>query len=147
MACLLTAADDSTRAMRHSQPERPLSSGGTPPYGEDPAEANTELAVLVAAISDDVHGRAAIARDSVRADFARRINHARKHISGFARAAAVSALADARKTALALISQNAALEIAGRVKDARAAFSKKAAMDRAAAPRLTKYEPSAPNMQ
>jgi hypothetical protein len=53
------------------------------------------------------------------------MNHIRKHVSGFARAAAISALAEARKAALSTLNQSAALEFAGRKKAAIAAFGTK----------------------
>jgi hypothetical protein len=112
-------------AQRNPQPERPEGMGGIAAQGEDPAEGNSELGALLAAITDDVHGRAAAVREGIRADFAGRIKHARKHVPGFARAAAVTALSEARKAALALVNQSAALELAGRKKAAIATFGTK----------------------
>lgn len=110
----LTPAREANSPERDFEPKRPAMTGGIDAQGEDPAEANSDLAALLAAITDDVQSRASAARAAIYADFAGSINHVRKHVSGFARAAAISALVEARKAALALVSQNAALELAGR---------------------------------
>jgi hypothetical protein len=109
---------------RNFRAEHPLTAGGIAAGGEDPAETNSELGLLLAAISDDVQGRAAAVRDGVRADFAGRITYARKYLSPHQRAAAISTLYQMRKTALALVNQSEALELAGRRKAAITAFGK-----------------------
>jgi hypothetical protein len=110
----LTCARAAEAPQPNFGPERPAALGGIAAQGEDPAETNFDLAALLAAITEDVQSRATAARDGIRADFAGRINHVRKHVSGFARAAAISALAEARKAALSVLSQSAALELVGR---------------------------------
>jgi hypothetical protein len=113
LACWITSAQTAESPQRDFEPTRPDTHGGIAAQGEDPAETGFDLAALLDAITEDVQGRAAAARAGIRAEFAARIRHVRKHVSGFARAAAVSALGEARKAALALINQNAALELAG----------------------------------
>jgi len=110
---------------RNLEPERPSAPVGIVAEGEDPTEPNSDLGLLLAAITDDVQGRAAAARDGVRADFAGRVSYARKHLSPGQRAAALRALVEARKTAVALINQSAALELAGRKKAALGRFGGK----------------------
>jgi hypothetical protein len=113
-ACWITSARTAESPQRDFEPTRPETSGGIAAQGEDPAEMSLDLAALLETVNEDVQGRAAAARASIRAEFAGRIRHVRKHVSGYARAAAVSALGEARKAALALVNQNAALELAGR---------------------------------
>lgn len=118
LARWLTSAPESEASERNFEPNRPHTTGGIDAQGEDPAEANSDLAAPLAAIADDVQGRASAARAGIQAEFAARIDHVRKHVSGFARAAAISALAGARKAALALVNQSAALELAERKRGA-----------------------------
>jgi hypothetical protein len=126
------------------QPERPHAFSGIDAQTEDPAEGNSELSAVLAAIGDDVHGRAAAARAGIHTDFAGRIKHARKHIPGFARAAAIAALMEARKAALSLLNQNAALELAGRKQVAIAMFGTK--HKRENNPRLKIHMPIPPSL-
>jgi hypothetical protein len=91
--------------------------------------SDTELGPLLGAIADDVHAIAGAAREGVLADFAARVAHARRHQSGPQLLATLAALAQARKAALAVVKQNAALELAGR---------KKAALTAHRLPRLPK---------
>jgi hypothetical protein len=121
----LTCARAADAPQLNFGPERPTAPGEIAAEGEDPAETNSDLAAFLGAITDDVQSRATAARDGIRADFAGRINHVRKHVSGFARAAAISALNDARKAALSILNQSVALELAGRKRAAIAAFGKK----------------------
>jgi hypothetical protein len=114
LACWITSAQTDESPQREFEPTRPDTQGGIAAQGEDPAETSLDLAALLEAITDDVQGRAAAARAAIRAEFAGRIRHVRKHVSGFARAAAISALGEARKAALSLVNQNAALELAAR---------------------------------
>jgi hypothetical protein len=86
--------------------------------GEEPPESDSELGALLAAIAEDVQESAAGARDGIMADFGARIAYAQKHLPRHLRAAAVGALKEARKAALALVSRNAAQELAGRKKAA-----------------------------
>jgi hypothetical protein len=92
-------------------PMRPRSDAG--PTEEQP-EADHTLGLLLAVIADDVHQFASAARDGIVADFAARAAHARKCLPRAQLAATLSGLAQARKAALAVVSRNAALEIAGR---------------------------------
>jgi hypothetical protein len=121
----ITCASAPEARQQNLEPERPSAPVGIAAEGEDPTEPNSDLGLLLAAITDDVQGRAAAARDGVRADFAGRITYARKHLSPDQRAAALRALVEARKTALALINQSAALELAGRKKAALGRFGGK----------------------
>jgi hypothetical protein len=86
--------------------------------GEEPPESDSELGALLAAIAEDVQDSAAGAREGIMADFGARIAYAQKHLPRHQRAAAVGALKEARKAALALVSRNAAQELAGRKKAA-----------------------------
>jgi hypothetical protein len=79
------------------------------------------LGLLLSAIDDDVHRFASAARDGINADFAARVAYARKHLPRHQLASALRGFAEARKAALALVSRNAAMEIAGRKKAALAA--------------------------
>lgn len=110
----LTSAPEPEGPERNFEPKRPPMAGEIDAQAEHPAEGDTDLDALLAAITNDVQSRASAARAGIRADFAGRINHVRKHVSGFARAAAISALVEARKAALALINQSAAMELTGR---------------------------------
>jgi hypothetical protein len=121
----ITCASAPEAPQRNLEPERLSAPVGIVAEGEDPTEPNSDLGLLLAAITDDVQGRAAAARDGVRADFAGRVTYARKHLSPDQRAAALRALVEARKTALALINQSAALELAGRKKAALGRFGGK----------------------
>lgn len=122
----LTSPAEATNPWRNFQPKRPPMVGGIDAHGEDPAESNSDLDALLAAVTDDVQSRASAVRASIRKDFAGRINHVRKHVSGFARAAAISTLAEAQKAALAFVNQSAALELAGRKRAAIQAHKGKA---------------------
>jgi hypothetical protein len=84
----------------------------------EPAESNTDLHSVLAAIADDVQEIAAAARGGIMAEFAGRIADARKRLPRHAAAGAVAMLKEARKAALALVKRNAALELAGRKKAA-----------------------------
>jgi hypothetical protein len=89
-------------------------SAGIGAEGEDPRDPGDELGALMAAIAAEVYGHAAAAREGVMADFAARVAHARKHQSKSVLAATLGAIKEQRKAALALISRNAALELAAR---------------------------------
>jgi hypothetical protein len=139
LACWITSAQTDESPQREFEPTRPNTQGGIAAQGEDPAETSLDLAALLETINEDVQGRAAAARAAIRAEFAGRIRHVRKHVSGYARAAAVSALGEARKAALALVNQNAALELAGRRQAAIKASAGKARSAKGArAPRANK---------
>jgi hypothetical protein len=86
--------------------------------GEDPREGAEALSALLGAIADEVHQHAAAARDGVLSDFAARVAHAHKHLSPHLLVAALAAFKEQRKAALAIISRNAASELAGRKKAA-----------------------------
>lgn len=79
------------------------------------------LGALLGVIAEDVHRTASAVRDAIRADFAARIAYARRHLPRSLLAAALHGLAHARSAALALVNQNAALELAARKKAAIAA--------------------------
>ncbi len=145
LACWITSARTAESPQRDFEPTRPDAQGGIAAQGEDPAETSLELAALLDAITDDVQGRSAAARAGIRAEFAARIRHVRQHVSGFARAAAVSALGEARKAALSLVNQNAALELAGRRNAAITAFGTKAHRGKGALSSRTD-QPPAPNL-
>jgi hypothetical protein len=125
LACWITSARTAESPQRDFEPTRPDTSGGIAAQGEDPAEMSLDLAALLSAITEDVQGRAAAVRAGIRAEFAGRIRHVRKHVSGFARAAAISALGEARKAALSTLNQSAALELAGRKRAAIQAHATK----------------------
>jgi hypothetical protein len=120
MARWLTIPGPARHTQRLSEPERPAA--GIDAGSEDPREDSDGLGALLASIADDVHHRATAARNGVIADFAGRAMHARKHLSRHLLAATLAAIKEARKAALALISQNAALELAGRRQAAIAAL-------------------------
>jgi hypothetical protein len=90
--------------------------------GEDPRDGSDGLGALLAVIADEVSGHATAAREGVMTDFAARAAHARKHLSPHLLASTLAAIREQRKAALALISRNMALELAGRQKAAVAAF-------------------------
>ena len=90
-------------------------------YGAQDAASDTELGPLLATIADDVNAMAEGARQGVLADFAARIDHARKYLPRHAVAGAVAMLKEACKAALAVVKRSAALELAGRKKAAIAA--------------------------
>jgi hypothetical protein len=119
MARWLTIPGPARHTARLSEPERPVA--GIDAGSEDPREDSDGLGALLASIADDVHHRAAAAHNWVIADFAGRAMHARKHLSRHLLAATLAAIKEARKAALALITQNAALELSGRKKAAIAA--------------------------
>jgi hypothetical protein len=137
----ITCASAPEAPQRNLEPERPSAPVGIAAEGEDPAEPNSDLGLLLAAITDDVQGRAAAARDGVRADFAGRVTYARKYLSPDQRASALRALVEARKTALALINQSAALELAGRKKAALGRFGGKSHASRTDRRSASKYLP------
>jgi hypothetical protein len=120
MARWLTMPSPARHTTRLSEPERPVA--GIDAQGEDPREVSDGLGALLASIADDVHHHATAARNGVIADFAGRAMHARKHLSRHLLAATLAAIKEARKAALALIAQNAALELSGRKKAAIAAW-------------------------
>jgi hypothetical protein len=84
--------------------------------GPEDQASDTDLGPLLAAIADDVHRCAAAACAGIIADFAARVAYARKHLPRHQLAAALGALAQERKAALALVKRNAALELAARKK-------------------------------
>jgi hypothetical protein len=88
---------------------------------EEAPESDSELGALLAAIADEVQDGAAAARGAIMADFGARIAHARKYLRGHQRVAALGALKEGRKAALALVKRNAAQELAGRKRAAIAA--------------------------
>jgi hypothetical protein len=104
--------------------------------GEDPGQGEDGLGSLLASIADEVHRHTAAAREGVMMDFAARVAHARRHLSPALLGAALRALRDQRKTALALITQNAALELATRRNAAVAAFGWKATGAAKISPRI-----------
>jgi hypothetical protein len=120
MARWLTIPGPARHTARLSEPERPAA--GIDAQGEDPREDGDGLGALLASIADDVHHRVTAARNGVIADFAGRAMHARKHLSRHLLAATLATIKEARKAALALIAQNAALELSGRKKAAIAAW-------------------------
>jgi len=86
--------------------------------GDEAPASDTELGPLLGAIVDDVHRRSAAAREGVMADFAASVAHAKRHLPRSMLAATLSALAQARKAALAFVNRSAALELAARKKAA-----------------------------
>jgi hypothetical protein len=120
MARWLTIPGPARHTQHLSEPERPVA--GIDAGSEDPREDSDGLGALLASIADDVQHRATATRDGVIADFAGRAMHARKHLSRHLLAATLAALKEQRKAALALISRNAAVELAGRKKGAIEAF-------------------------
>jgi hypothetical protein len=89
--------------------------------GAEVTDSDSELGALLAAIADEVQDSAAAARAAIMADFGARIAYVRKHLRGPQRAAALGALKEGRKAALAIVKRNAAQELAGRKKAAIAA--------------------------
>jgi len=120
MARWLTIPGPARHTQHLSEPERPVA--GIDAGSEDPREDSDGLGALLASIADDVHHHATAARNGVIADFAGRAMHARRHLSRHLLAATLAAIKEARKAALALISRNAAMELAGRKKAAIGAF-------------------------
>jgi hypothetical protein len=92
----------------------PTTSRGDPAHGDDDPEDDRSLGLLLAVIADDVHQFASAARDGINADFAARAAYARRTLPRGQVAATLSGLAQARKAALAVVSKNAASEIASR---------------------------------
>jgi hypothetical protein len=93
-----------------------------PATGDDEhPEKDEMLGLLLSAIDDNVHRFASAARDGINADFAARVAYARKHLPRHQLSSSLRGFAEARKAALALVSRNAALELAGRKKAALAA--------------------------
>jgi hypothetical protein len=119
MARWLTIPGPARHTQHLSEPERPVAGIDG---NEDPREDSDGLGALLASIADDVHHRVTAARNGVIADFAGRAMHARKHLSRHLLAATLAALKEQRKAALALISRNSAMEMAGRKKAAIGAF-------------------------
>lgn len=109
---------------------------------EDPGAGGDELGVLLAAIADEVHRHASAAREGILADFAARAAHARKHLPRNLLAATLASIKQQRKAALALISRNASLEIAGRRKAAIAAFGKDRSGKRPRGPQTNAHNPA-----
>jgi hypothetical protein len=105
--------------------------------GDEYPDKDEMLGLLLSAIDDDVHRFASAARDAINADFAARVAYARKHLPRHQLAAALRGFAEARKAAFALVSRNAALELAARKKAALAARR------RTRQPATTKRYPSA----
>jgi hypothetical protein len=112
-----------------------------PPVREDPStgandqnldscEGDDGLAACLSSIADEVYQHASAARDGVMADFAARVAHARKHLSPHLLAATLAAIKEQRKAALALISRNAASELAARKKAASETFGNKRSPER-----------------
>jgi hypothetical protein len=124
MARWLTSPRAASPPSRIPEPERPAA--GIDAGSEDPLESGDELGALLASIADDVHHRATAARNGVLADFAGRAMHARRHLSRHLIAATLAAIKEARKAALALIAQNARLELSGRKEAAIAAWRSRA---------------------
>jgi hypothetical protein len=82
---------------------------GTGDFGED-----TELAQILDAIAGDVQRESASARDAVAAEYAAKIDHARKTLPRRQAAGVIRALRDAKSAALAHIAREATSEIARR---------------------------------
>jgi hypothetical protein len=122
---ITTPNSDSARG-RDFEPERqlPADSGSSAEAqeaaGEEAPDSDTDLGAILGAIDDEVEGIAAAARAGIMADFGGRIASARKHLPRSQIAAAVAALKEARKAALALVKRHAAQERAGRKKAASA---------------------------
>jgi hypothetical protein len=77
---------------------------------------DTELSALLDAITDEVQRIAAAACEGITRDFAARMAYARRYLPRHALAAALSALSQERKAALAIVKRYAAQELAGRKK-------------------------------
>jgi hypothetical protein len=120
----------------------PVRPGDALRHDEDLAGASDELGAILAAIADDAHRHASAAREGVLADFAGRAAHARKHLSPNLLAATLAAIKEQRKAALALISRNASLEIAGRRKAAIAALGKKPSGQKPCGPQTNTDNPA-----
>jgi hypothetical protein len=97
-----------------AEPHRPMASG--PP---DDGGANTELADALDAIAEDVHRHCAAICEGIAAEFAGRKAHARKCLPKDQLAAAVAALNDLCRSAIAAARRQAKAEIASRSQAAK----------------------------
>lgn len=89
---------------------------GVDAKGRHPRSAGNELGGALDAISREVEQCADAAREGIMAEFAARIDFARKHTPRAHLQAALAAIRASRSAALAFVSRSAALELAGRKK-------------------------------
>jgi hypothetical protein len=122
------AATPSSEDSEAAQNRTSASGGAVEPLDADadePPESDSDLGALLAAITEEVQDAAAAARAAIMADYGARIAYARKYLRGHARSAALGALKEGRTAALALVSRNAAQELAGRRQAAIASRSRR----------------------
>jgi hypothetical protein len=105
---LLTASHIPAATTDHAAPRRPVL------HGDGDQVTDAELGSLLDAIAADVHKTASAARDAVMTEFTARAAHARKHLPRSQLAAALKAIDEARKAALALIKRNQTAELSAR---------------------------------
>jgi hypothetical protein len=99
--------------------------------GED-----NELAKILSAITEDVQRVAAAASASVMAEFAGRMQHARKCLPRWQVPGALQSLKEARDAALAIVKRNAAADLAGRREAAVSMYGKRIRSARSGHPRM-----------
>jgi hypothetical protein len=96
---------------------------------------DTELGALLDAIADEVHRISGAACQGIARDFAARAAYARRYLPRHMLAAALAAINDGRKAALAVVKRNAAQELAARKKVAIEARMRRAPPKRPRKPR------------
>lgn len=92
---------------------RPRNGQIDPPYADDAIDLGALLDM------DDLRRQAAAIADAITADFANRMQDAKRRVPRHEVAATLHALQQARRAALAAASQKAAMEIQGRRRAAR----------------------------
>ncbi len=113
---MLTNPHIPTTPSGHASPRRPILHADRGQSEDDP-----EIGALLDSIAADVHRAASAARDGVIAEFAARADHARRHLPRNQLSAALKAMTEARKAALALIKSNEVAELSARRATALAA--------------------------
>lgn len=112
-----SSAKENFAATGHGRAKGAVEADGSEETGSDAA-----LGAVLNAIDRDVNARSEASRIGIVAEFAARIAYARKYLPRNQVSAAVAAIVQVRKAALAILKQTAAQERAGRKKAAMLAW-------------------------
>jgi hypothetical protein len=127
-------AEKFERAQRQDA-AREIFARATEEQAEQAQGPDTELGALLDAIADEVHRISGAACEGIARDFAARAAYARRYLPRHMLAAALAAINEERKAALAAVRRNAAQELAARKKVAIEARKRPAAPKRPRKPR------------
>jgi hypothetical protein len=120
-------------------PNEAVSLGDADGDGDD-----NELGRILSAIAEEVHRVSAAACAGVMAEFAGRMQHARKSFPRGQVPGVLHSLKEARDAALAIIKRNAAAELAGRRETATKAHGNRLRSVRGGQPHLRRKSPEGP---